>query len=182
VSATQGGSGNDTGTFRAHAHSDSLLALLAVRVGESLLQRHLRVTTAESCTGGLVAKLLTDVAGSSQWFDCGYVCYSNEAKRRELGVRADTLLVHGAVSEAVAIEMAEGALAAAAVDRSVAVTGVAGPDGGTDKHPVGDVWFALARRAAAESDVHAFHRRFTGDRDAVRRQSAAFALELLLES
>jgi nicotinamide-nucleotide amidase len=158
-----------------------MLSLLAVRVGESLLQRGLRVVTAESCTGGLIAKLLTDIAGSSQWFESGYICYSNESKRRELKVRAETLHLRGAVSEEVALEMALGALDATGVDRSLAVTGVAGPDGGTERHPVGDVWVALGRKSTGVQNAHAHHRRFAGDRDAVRRQSAAFALELLLE-
>jgi nicotinamide-nucleotide amidase len=182
VSTPQSGSGIDTGSHRvAAAHSDSILAVLAVRVGESLLQRRLRAVAVESCTGGYVAKLLTDVAGSSQWFESGYVCYSNEAKRRDLGVRAETLHLHGAVSEDTAREMAEGALRVTGVDRAIAVTGVAGPDGGSARHPVGDVWFALARRSTGVTDVHAVHRRFTGDRDAVRRQAAAVAMELLLE-
>ena len=119
------------------APDDTALAKLAVRVGEQLLARGLRVVTAESCTGGLVAKLLTDVPGSSNWFDCGYVTYSNEAKQRDLGVAAETLQVHGAVSEATVTQMAVGALTRSGADRAVAVSGVAGPDGGTAAHPVG---------------------------------------------
>jgi nicotinamide-nucleotide amidase len=139
------------------------------------------VTTAESCTGGYVAKLITDVPGSSQWFERGYVCYSNAAKHADLGVRGQTLQLHGAVSEAVVLEMAHGALVGSGADRAVAISGVAGPDGGTAAHPVGEVWFALGMRKGDSPDLHPFHRRFPGDREAVRRQSAAFALELLLE-
>ena len=164
------------------APSDNELALLAVRVGASLLERQWKVATAESCTGGYVSKLLTDVPGSSGWFDCGYVTYSNESKQRMLGVAEETLLQFGAVSDRTVVEMAVGALEASAVQRSVAISGVAGPDGGTPKHPVGDVWFARAqRRAGGAVDALTLHRRFAGDRDEVRRQAAAFALELLIE-
>jgi nicotinamide-nucleotide amidase len=163
--------------------TDAELTLLAVRVCAALLQRGQRVVTAESCTGGYVAKLLTDVPGSSQWFDCGFVIYSNTAKQRQLGVTAQTLARQGAVSEATVTEMAIGAIAASGADRAVAVSGVAGPDGGTATHPVGDVWFALgmARGGGAVATL-ARHRRFAGDRDAIRRSAAAYALELLLES
>jgi nicotinamide-nucleotide amidase len=160
--------------------TDSELALLAVRVGEQLRQRALRVATAESCTGGMVAKLITDVSGSSQWFDCGYVTYSNEAKLRDLAVAADTLQSYGAVSEQTVAQMAAGALARSGADRAVAISGVAGPDGGTAAHPVGDVWFAVATRTTAGTTTHARNQRFSGDRDAIRRQSAAFALGLLV--
>jgi nicotinamide-nucleotide amidase len=136
---------------------------------------------AESCTGGYVSKLVTDVPGSSQWFERGYICYSNAAKQADLGVRIETLRQHGAVSEATVVEMARGALIVSNADRAVAISGVAGPDGGSTEHPVGDVWFGLAVRLIDGSDLHPVRRRFAGDRDAVRRQSAAFALELLLE-
>jgi nicotinamide-nucleotide amidase len=162
------------------APDDTVLNGLAVRVGAQLLQRGLRVATAESCTGGLVAKLLTDVPGSSQWFDCGYVTYSNEAKQRDLGVAAETLLAHGAVSQQTVTQMAAGALSRSGTDRAVAVSGVAGPDGGTAAHPAGDVWFAVATRTAQGMTTHARNHRFSGDRDAIRRQSAAFALGLLV--
>ncbi len=138
----------------------------------------LHAVTVESCTGGYVAKLLTDIAGSSRWFDGGLVTYSNLAKQRDAGVRAATLTAHGAVSEAVAREMAAGALMRANADRAVSITGVAGPDGGTPRNPVGSVWFALADRGDAPRIV-ARHEQFTGDRDAVRRHSVAVALKLL---
>jgi nicotinamide-nucleotide amidase len=164
------------------APDDAALASLAARIGALLLQRGLRVVTAESCTGGLVAKLITDVSGSSQWFDCGYVTYSNQAKQRDLGVDPATLQLHGAVSEATVTQMAIGALSRSAADRAVAISGVAGPDGGTAAHPVGEVWFALATRTPGGPSAHARHHRFSGDRDAIRRQSAAFALGLLVAS
>jgi nicotinamide-nucleotide amidase len=162
--------------------SDTELAVLAVRVATRLLDRQVKVAVAESCTGGYVAKLLTDVPGSSRWFECGFVTYSNESKQRQLGVSAGTLALQGAVSEQVVLEMAVGALAASQARLAVAISGVAGPDGGTDRHPVGDVWFGRTARLPDDSiSAVAIHRRFPGDRDAVRRHSAAYALELLLE-
>jgi nicotinamide-nucleotide amidase len=162
------------------APDDSALASIAARVGAQLLRSGLRVVTAESCTGGLVAKSLTDVPGSSNWFDCGYVTYSNEAKQRDLGVAAETLRKYGAVSEQTAIQMAAGALARSGADRAVAVSGVAGPDGGTAANAVGSVWFALAVSTASGVETQVSHHQFVGDRDAVRRHSAAIALELLV--
>jgi nicotinamide-nucleotide amidase len=162
--------------------SDNELTLLAVRVGKALLTRGHRVATAESCTGGYVAKLITDVPGSSQWFNCGFVTYSNEAKQKQLGVAAASLAEHGAVSEQVVIEMAVGALVVSEAQRSVSISGVAGPDGGTATHPVGLVWFGRTQRLENGSvGALAIQRRFAGDRDAVRRQAAACALLLLLD-
>jgi nicotinamide-nucleotide amidase len=166
-----------------NAPSDNELALLAVRVAALQLERHHRLATAESCTGGYLAKLLTDVPGSSRWFDSGLVTYSNESKRRELGVSAETLAQHGAVSEQTVLEMAVGALAVSGVHCAIAISGVAGPDGGTAAHPVGDVWFGRANLLPdGSANALAMHRRFSGDRDAVRRHSVAYALELLLEA
>lgn len=165
-----------------NAPSDTELAVLAVRAAASLLDRRIHVAVAESCTGGYVAKLLTDVPGSSRWFDSGFVTYSNESKQRQLGVSATTLAQHGAVSEQVVLEMALGALVASHARVAVAISGVAGPDGGTARHPVGDVWFGRTARLPDDSvSASAIHRRFPGDRDSVRRHSAAYALELLLE-
>lgn len=156
--------------------------MLAVRVGASLRQRGVKVVTAESCTGGYVAKLLTDVPGSSAWFDSGMVTYSNESKQRMLGVSGETLRQAGAVSEDTVREMAVGALGVSGADYAVAISGVAGPDGGSAAHPVGEVWFCRARRRPGGSvDAVASHRRFPGQRDEVRRLSAAHALGLLLE-
>jgi nicotinamide-nucleotide amidase len=163
------------------APDDKALVALAVRVGEQLLRRGLRVVTAESCTGGLVAKSLTDVPGSSNWFECGYVTYSNEAKQRDLAVAAETLRTFGAVSEQTAIQMAVGALSRTGADVALAVTGVAGPDGGTKAHPVGAVWFALATGTAEGPEIQSVQHQFTGDRDAIRRQAAAIAMELLMD-
>jgi nicotinamide-nucleotide amidase len=165
-----------------NAPSDTELAVLAVRAAASMLERGIKVAVAESCTGGYLAKLLTDVPGSSRWFDSGYVTYSNESKQRQLGVSASTLTQYGAVSEQVVLEMAVGALVASQVQLAIAISGVAGPEGGTAQHPVGDVWFARTARLPDDSvGAVAVHRRFPGDRDSVRRHSAAYALNLLLE-
>ena len=137
--------------------------------------RGLTVATAESCTGGLVAGALTAIAGSSDVVECGYVTYSNAAKTNMLGVPAGLIASVGAVSEAVARRMAEGALARSGADLAVAITGVAGPGGGSVEKPVGLVWFALAGRGATV----ALHYIFAGDRASVRRQSVAEALRLL---
>jgi nicotinamide-nucleotide amidase len=131
------------------------------------------MATAESCTGGWIAKCCTDLAGSSAWFDRGFVTYSDEAKYDLLGVELSTLEKEGAVSKAIAIQMAEGARRRAGVNAALAVTGIAGPDGGTADKPVGTVWFgwSLEGRAASSEVMH-----FEGDRDAVRRQTVVHAL------
>lgn len=150
---------------------------LAVALGEALAARGWYAATAESCTGGLIAGAITDVAGSSGWFDRGFVTYSNEAKVELLGVRPETLDAHGAVSEEVAREMAAGALARSRADLAVAVTGVAGPGGGTPRKPVGMVCFGYARRG--EPPVSQT-RHFPGDRAAVRAATVEVALARLL--
>jgi len=151
---------------------------LAAALGAALARRGWFAATAESCTGGLIAGAITDVAGSSGWFDRGFVTYSNAAKAELLGVRAETLAAHGAVSEATAAEMAAGALERSRAELAVAVTGIAGPDGGTPAKPVGTVCFAWARRgAAAETATH----RFAGDRAAVREATVRVALQGLLD-
>ena len=131
------------------------------------------LATAESCTGGWAAQVVTSVAGSSAWFERGFVTYSNEAKQELLGVRADTLSAHGAVSEETAREMARGALERSQSTVAVSITGVAGPTGGTPEKPVGTVCFAWARGSAVRSET----RRFAGDRESIRRQSVILALE-----
>ena len=136
------------------------------------------MATAESCTGGLVAGAITDIAGSSEWFERGFVTYSNEAKIELLGVRPETLARFGAVSEATAREMAAGALERSRADIAVAVTGIAGPAGGTQDKPVGLVWLAWAIR---NGHVEAVSRRFDGGRAAVRDASVAVALAGLVE-
>jgi nicotinamide-nucleotide amidase len=154
------------------------LTRLAARVGARLKARGVKFAAAESCTGGWVAQAVTSVSGSSEWFERGFVTYSNEAKREMLGVRAETLERCGAVSEETAREMALGALAASHAHLAVAITGVAGPTGGTAAKPVGMVCLAWASRSGA---VDAVTRHFTGNRNAVRRQSVICALEGVLE-
>ncbi|GGK09231.1 CinA family protein [Luteimonas terricola] len=153
--------------------TDDALREIAESIGTQLLgDRHMLVT-AESCTGGWIAKTVTDVAGSSGWFDCGLAAYSYEAKQALLGVRPQTLEEHGAVSRETAIEMVSGALVHSGATVAVAVTGIAGPGGGTGDKPVGTVWIAWKRRGGyPQAEMFAF----AGDRDAVRRQTVAEAL------
>jgi nicotinamide-nucleotide amidase len=160
--------------------SDSELYELAARVGHKLRAAERRVVTAESCTGGWVAKALTDIPGSSQWFECGYVTYSNAAKVRDLGVSAATLESFGAVSEQAVREMAEGALRVAHASVALALSGIAGPDGGTPEKPVGTVWFCAVARAGASADIIAEEKLFDGDRAFVRSRSVQHALRLIL--
>ncbi|MBI4754725.1 MAG: nicotinamide-nucleotide amidase [Betaproteobacteria bacterium] len=157
--------------------SDVDLERLAAAVGEALLARGLMLATAESCTGGWVARALTAIAGSSGWFERGFVTYSNAAKQEMLGVGGDTLATHGAVSEATAREMAAGALTHSHAAVALAITGIAGPTGGSPAKPVGTVCFAWSLGGAG---VHAETRCFSGDREAIRRQSVAHALARLL--
>ena len=159
------------------APSDFALAELALNVGRSLRRAGLSIATAESCTGGLIAKCLTDIAGSSDYFERGWVTYSNAAKRTELGVPATLLERHGAVSEETALAMARGALRKSAARVSIAVTGIAGPAGGTPDKPVGTVWIAWGLKRQDELQVYARLFRFRGGRNEVRRQVAAAALE-----
>lgn len=154
------------------APDDAALAALAKRAGEALAARGWRAATAESCTGGWVAKALTDVAGSSAWFDGGFVTYANAVKTRTFGIAPEVLDRDGAVSEAVARAMAEGAKRETHVDAAVAVTGIAGPGGGSAGKPVGTVWFAWATHERVDSERCVF----AGDRDAVRRAAVAHAL------
>ena len=156
--------------------TDSELMQLSEQVGMALKARGATVTTAESCTGGWVAKTLTDIAGSSAWFERGFVTYSNEAKSQMIGVSEATLLEHGAVSEPVVVEMAVGALRAARADYAISVSGIAGPDGGSAEKPVGTVWFGVA---SASGQGVTQRECFAGDREAVRRQATAYALNLL---
>ena len=151
---------------------------LAKKVGAQLKARGALLVTAESCTGGWAAQALTAIAGSSAWFERGFVTYSNAAKEEMLGVRAATLSRHGAVSEQTAREMALGALAHSRGTLALAITGVAGPTGGSAEKPVGTVCFAWARKGKPAS---AETRHFAGDREAVRRQSVEHALGRVLE-
>lgn len=151
---------------------------LATRLGAALRARRWLCAAAESCTGGLVAAAITEVAGSSEWFDRGFVTYSNDAKEAMLGVPQAILDAHGAVSEATARAMAEGALAHSRADVTVAITGIAGPAGAVPGKPVGTVCFAWAVRGAG-SRVETHH--LPGDRAAVRAAAVAIALERLVE-
>ena len=149
---------------------------LIQNLADALQRRGWMMATAESCTGGLIAAACTDLAGSSAWFERGFVTYSNAAKTELLGVPAALIAAHGAVSEPVARAMAEGALAHAHAQAAVAVTGVAGPAGGSPEKPVGTVWFGWCVDGRATTEL----RRFDGDRAAVRAQTVAHALRRLL--
>lgn len=145
----------------------------AASLGRTLKLAGLSLTLAESCTGGWLGKALTDVPGSSDWVDCGFITYSNSAKQYLLGVSPGLLNTHGAVSEPVVRAMAEGALGQSEADLAIAISGVAGPDGGTADKPVGLVWFAWSRRGR---ETRSGQRRFTGDREAVRRAAVIHAM------
>ncbi len=151
---------------------------LAEQLGAELRRHGLMLAVAESCTGGWIAQAVTAVAGSSQWFERGFVTYSNTAKMEMLGVQPTTLNAHGAVSEATVREMAEGALAHSHAQVALAVSGIAGPGGGTLDKPVGTVWFAWSRLGwSTQAQV----RRLSGDREAVRRQAVVVALQGALD-
>jgi len=147
------------------------------KLSAALLRRQQKVCTAESCTGGLIAKTFTDLAGSSDWFDRGFVTYSNAAKSEMLGVPATLIEDYGAVSEPVANAMASGALRHSEADYAIAVTGVAGPGGGSEEKPVGTVWFAWAMRGPGgiASDAELLH--FEGDRESIRMQTVIHGLK-----
>ena len=153
---------------------DGTLRELATGIGDQLAGKRLTLCTAESCTGGWIAKTVTDIAGSSAWFDCGLAAYSYEAKQALLGVRPETLEHHGAVSRETVIEMVSGALVHSGAGVAVAVTGIAGPGGGSEDKPVGTVWIAWKRRGGYPR-AELFH--FDGDRESVRRQTVAAALQ-----
>lgn len=159
--------------------TDEELSLLAGQVVTMLAEAGQTVATAESCTGGWVAKALTDIAGSSAVFGLGLVTYSNDAKQQLLNVPDYVLEKHGAVSRETVAVMAEGLQAVSGADHAIAVSGIAGPDGGSDDKPVGTVWFAWARREGDPPLVTGMHR-FDGNRDEVRRQAVLTALAALL--
>jgi nicotinamide-nucleotide amidase len=162
----------------ALASDDAALTALAASVGAALRRAALRLCVAESCTGGWIAKVLTDIPGSSDWFDCGFVTYSNRAKIAALGVSPDTLERHGAVSEAVVRQMAAGARRATGCPVALAVSGIAGPGGGSAGKPVGLVHFAwsLNERDWVQNE------HLEGDREWVRRRATAIALDQLLSA
>lgn len=155
---------------------DRLLPQLAAR----LLANKLWLATAESCTGGGISYYLTEISGSSQWFDCAFVTYSNSAKQTMLGVGLDTLKIHGAVSAATVQAMAQGALLRSRADLSVAVSGVAGPTGGSADKPVGLVWFAFAKRQGGQIQSREEPQVFLGNRHAIRLQTIAYAIQGVL--
>jgi nicotinamide-nucleotide amidase len=159
--------------------TDSLLAALAREVGLALHESGRRLVTVESCTGGWLAKLFTDIAGSSDWFDCGFVCYSNAAKTRDVGVPARLTETEGAVSESVVRAMAEGGIERTGAQVAIAVSGIAGPGGAVPGKPVGTVWFALAHRTSEGLACQGHLIQFEGDRDAVRRHAVEYSLNLL---
>ncbi len=158
--------------------SDRQLTQLAEKLARQLAEKSLAIVTAESCTGGWIAQTLTAVAGSSVWFDRGFVTYSNQAKQDMLGVADETLQQHGAVSKQVVQEMAQGALNNSPAQLAVSVSGIAGPGGGSTDKPVGTVWFGWCRQG---SDAYCEHKQFNGDREAIRRQAVAHALQGLLD-
>jgi nicotinamide-nucleotide amidase len=162
--------------------NDAEIRAMAARVADHLLACRARLSVAESCTGGWVAKACTDLPGSSNWFLGGAVAYANELKTGLLGVAFGTLQRDGAVSEAAVREMAAGALERFGSDVAVAVSGIAGPDGGLPGKPVGTVWFAWAARHDDRVHVRAAVEHLAGDRDDVRRQAVARALEGVLDT
>jgi nicotinamide-nucleotide amidase len=159
--------------------TDAALSQLTREVGAQLRGAGRRLVAAESCTGGWIAKLCTDIAGSSEWFDCGFVCYSNAAKTRDLGVPEKLIEAEGAVSDEVVRAMAEGAIARTGASVGLAVSGIAGPSGAVPGKPVGTVWFALAHKQEDRLECQGHLIQFDGDRDAVRRQAVEYALNLL---
>lgn len=154
------------------------LVTLAQTLGQICQTKHLMLATAESCTGGLVAELITAIPGSSAWFERGFVTYSNIAKQEMLGVQKTTLEQYGAVSAQTAREMAIGALTHSHAQISIAITGIAGPEGGTVEKPVGTVWFGWAN---TQGDYQAQLQQLTGDRATIREQAAEFALRVLIK-
>ena len=154
------------------------LETLCEALAQALVAHKLKMATAESCTGGLIAASCTQLSGSSVWFECGFVSYSNAAKTDMLSVPSDLIVQHGAVSEAVAKAMAVGALIHSTADISVAVTGIAGPTGGSYEKPIGTVWLAWAQRS--NGLCSAVHKVFSGDRQAVRLATTELALAQLI--
>lgn len=156
---------------------ESQLRQLSVELGVRLKRKEWRIACAESCTGGLLAKAITDIAGSSAWFERGVIAYSNEAKQQLLNVEPETFVRYGAVSEPVVAQMAEGMLKSARTDIVVAMSGITGPGGGTAEKPVGTVWFSwLTQSGLCYCDC----RRFDGDRETVRLQTAIWAIDVAL--
>jgi len=150
---------------------------LAKKIIADCTAQSIKIATAESCTGGLIAAAFTEISGSSAVFECGFVTYSNEAKNKMLGVPADLIEIHGAVSEEVACAMAAGAREKAGVDLAVSVTGIAGPSGGSAQKPIGLVYIAVA----SKNGVNVQQNTFTGDRAEIRNQAVRSAIAMLTE-
>lgn len=163
--------------WRMQDYSDATLYQLTQQLAHLLLQSHLRLVTAESCTGGWIAKCCTDLPGSSAWFEGGIVSYSNAIKQNQLAVGSDTLKQYGAVSEATVREMVTGARQLFNADVALAVSGIAGPDGGSTEKPVGTVCFAWTDSQVTLSETFIFD----GDRDAIRRQAVFMAMQGLIQ-
>lgn len=165
-----------------HIPTDENLFALAHRISERLTQTNSQLTTAESCTGGWISKLLTDVPGCSSWFERGFVTYTNASKHDLLGVESDVLSTQGAVSEATVRAMVQGALQHSHANLALSVSGIAGPGGGSRDKPVGLVWFGWASKDnKGELTITSEHRIFNGNREDVRRQAVAHALEGVLD-
>ena len=162
-------------------YSDEDILEFATKVGEHLKASGRKVATAESCSCGWISKALTDVPGSSEWFEFGFITYSDLAKRDLLGIKLMTLEQEGAVSEPVVSEMANNALERSRADIAIAVSGIAGPDGGVPGKPVGTVWLGWAYKIGARVESHARIKFFDGDRDTVRRRTVVTALKGILE-
>lgn len=158
--------------------SNRKLALLSQFMGDQLYKRNYTLSAAESCTGGWLTKCCTDIKGSSAWFDCGFITYSNQSKQRLLNVKPATLEKFGAVSEQTVMEMAQGAYANSTANISIAITGIAGPTGGLKDKPVGTVCFAVVTQSCAKIETHYFE----GDRDTIRRQAVSTALQLITKN
>ena len=154
------------------------LKKLTKQLANTLIEQQLSIVTAESCTGGWIGKCCTDVAGSSAWFDRGFITYSNQSKIDMLAVNQESLTAFGAVSEQVATEMAQGALQNSKADIAVAVTGIAGPDGGSEDKPVGTVWIAWAKKQSVEAQLF----QFDGKREQVRYQTIIEAMNGIIKN
>ena len=158
------------------------LTSIVEQLSQLLINNNKQLTVAESCTGGWVAKVLTDLAGSSAWFERGFVTYSNEAKQEMLGVAISTLETYGAVSQETVSEMATGALKNSHADFSLSISGIAGPDGGSAEKPVGLVWFGWANKTETSQKVITSEKIiFKGDRNAIREQAVTYALSCLIQ-
>ncbi|QRN41327.1 MAG: nicotinamide-nucleotide amidohydrolase family protein [Neisseriaceae bacterium] len=150
---------------------------LLEKLSNLLITKNLIICTAESCTGGLLANYLTDLSGSSQWFELGFITYSNKAKSNILGVCTETLTQYGSVSQETVVEMAKGALLKSSADISISISGVAGPTGTDSQYPIGSVWFAVT----SKNTIKTYLKHFTGNRKEVREKATQYAIEILIK-